>query len=233
MLVLSFILLLIIMIAPGNSKRKIAEISYYYEEFLNYNLVQKIFLCFNQFSFFYLNKRMLFFIVILLFALVIYNISKNSKWYVYLSIGLYFVGYFILINTNLFNLELIKNNITTLSGKTFIQFIASLFLILGLLFIIYLSFRKNKSLESLIGIISIPFIGICTKLIMGFSPTVFASSTRTSLFLYFSIIILIGVVIKETNLKNSNSFILLKFVFSIIISLFAIYGMIINFSLFC
>ena len=61
-------------------------------------------------------------------------------------------------------------------------------------FSIFLVFGNSKSGWLCLTIFS---IGFCSRIIMGFSPTIFASGLRTYTFLYFSLIICCILIIKE------------------------------------
>lgn len=199
--------LIFILTTPGNHIRQVSEIKTWLPEFAYLNLFQKGLLALIHFSYFYLiNSKMLILITILCFLLLIFSIQQNKI--IYSVIDIFYYIFYILIYIYKFPLfideNIIINNIININILTIFQVLLSIILILGLILIFYLSLPEEMKFFNKIMYLLIPICGICSRLIMGFSPTVFASSTRPSIFLYFSIIIMIVIIYRKINIKNKH-----------------------------
>lgn len=88
--------------------------------------------------------------------------------------------------------ELIINSFDIKNVTLLIPILIYLVILACILINIFLIFKEEKNTQ--ISLIIIYLLGLMTRFIMGFSPTVFASGERTTLFLYYSFII-IGIMI--------------------------------------
>ena len=96
------------------------------------------------------------------------------------------------------------------------------FVLVTLLISIYRIFTGKFKSWLAIGVLSAGFV---TKFVMGFSPTIWASSERTSTFLLISIIACITILLRKWNFKD-KSMTQLMLVTTV---LFGAYGAIVNF----
>lgn len=100
--------------------------------------------------------------------------------------------------------ELIINESNVFNETIYIPMIIYFLILFSILINIYLIFKDTNQWKLVIIIYG---IGVASRLIMGFSPTVFASAERTSIFLYTSFIIISILIYRkllEENQKTSN-----------------------------
>ena len=202
--VLTLLALMYIFTCPGNAARKISETRTWLPIFAEYTLLDKLYAgCLLSFDVLIANKLFLF----VLSAILLKASFKKSKNSIYRSISLvpfiiilWYILYPIVSETfpDLVSFCKIQSvfikpiweidKINWYSLKTYRPpFILSIVLIPIYVQIIILNVRQ----ENFLIISSIPIIGFISLLILGFSPTVFASGVRTAIFLYFSLLILI------------------------------------------
>lgn len=210
-LLLSFASLALIMLCPGNSLRTTAEATNRYPAFLNFNIFQKAYLGVIStflYSVYNINQA------ILIFSIVILVLCFVKKKNIFVKISsiipvLTCVMFLILryVNIPLFsNLTLILNTYIQPYEVTF-DFNSIIILLISLVFFIseFISFiclfdtKKEKIMFSLIFL-----AGLASRVMMGFSPTVFASSMRTFIFFDFALIIIMIRIISSFNLKNNQ-----------------------------
>lgn len=230
LLIISILSLLFIYTCPGNKARSIAEMTRY-PEFANFNASDKIYLGIIPTMSILLNQGVVS--CLFSFMLMIYTIicSKNNGYkivssllfvfflmfgplrQILLQIYPYFSKFFLLIDyTGIYGNRII--NITS---------VLTCLIIMLILFLLWKIF--NNKLYFLIFL-----AGFLSRVMMGFSPTIFASSTRTMLYLDFSMIILTFILFKEIDdskiIKKKINYI---FYVVVIISVFTffntLYGM--------
>lgn len=201
--------LLSILFAPGNASRLASEITGKAPDFLTFSFVYKAYLGFittTQRYFFNITLPYISFSILL--GLVLYERFKESlkpAQLVYIAIPALFPMLFVLIRSY-FRID--SHYIYLLDGANFSDFrlyfflAASLFMVSVILFMIYLAFKDTGCLYQVIFILA---VGCISRMVMGFSPTLFASWTRTFIFMDFSFIIasviLIGAA-KELSKKH-------------------------------
>lgn len=201
-LLISSLQLIFTFTTPGNTKRTAIEAANRFPDFIHYSLFHKIDLGFTAVG------RMLFIendflITIFLIILVIMVFSKTNKisWrclsLIPVSFNLLFIFFSSPNNKTIFNLLVPRflSKITNtgtgaklLSPLTWIPdfcFLISILAIVLSLFIIY----RDISQKILFSIIFI--MGILSKFIMGFSPTVWASGNRTGFITYICLVIIL------------------------------------------
>ena len=85
------------------------------------------------------------------------------------------------------------------NSNNILLFIFCIVLFLSFVYLLY-SIKKENRFNNII----ILFLGCGTRLMMGFSPTIFASRSRTAIFLYVSLVIIIINMLSEIKhlLKN-------------------------------
>lgn len=195
-LFISLIMLVITLTCPGNNARYLAEVKHWYPQYENYGLLSKLYLgIVPTFEIFLRNK-----IVITLFSflLTVAAFIKSDKNYVRALAFLQFAFFlmFGIFEKQLINIfPSIERFFTIVSLKDAIHLKDASFLelspfliIVGLTIIIsYLLYRIFD--DNLLPLI-IFGASLASRVMMGFSPTIFASVDRTAFFMYIGIIIL-------------------------------------------
>lgn len=201
LLVLSLISLIFILLCPGNDLRMIAEIGNCYPDYVNSLFLDKIYLgivstcsiLINNFivlfifsffllrSVFYEEKNLLarilaiiqFFVVGFLSLYRVYVCLVSKNFYVAYTYGIFYY------NTSI-------GHVFTLNFKNIFIFSFCILMVLIFCYILYFIFKKDSWYSILM-----LFLGCGTRLLMGFSPTIFASGFRTNIFLCFSLLFII------------------------------------------
>lgn len=199
-----------IITCPGNYIRKLAEIGRWFPDYNNISLLRKIELGFSSSLFeFIMNRNLIFtmFCVILLLCMVISNKNKlfRSIASIPLISGLVF-GIFSKFFGEIFPGILdIKNSMTPYgtgiilsSVKTWIPDLILIIVCLSVLFSLYIIFDDKK--YALLNIFII-LLGFGSRFLIAFSPTIWASGSRTFLPMYFSLIIC-SVLLYQVLLKS-------------------------------
>ncbi len=219
-LILCVISLVIILAAPGNYVRRSIEIKNFVD-FDHLSLIQKIEIGLTStFAHHIFNFNFLIFMLCLfLFTSVNYQYSDYFfKTYalIPLVVVLLFGNSIYLIVNRLFphiaplNSEMTKYGLITLQGFTQIYNYVSLVLLYTSIFFIIVSlfFIFKNTMKSVIAI-GIFSLGIISRMVVAFSPTVWVSGVRTHFLLYFSIIICAVMVyqsiLHEGNIRLSNN----------------------------
>lgn len=214
--VISFIGLIFSLTAPGNSARASKEIINWLPEFKDFTIVNKLDLGISSFGKpFFFDFNGLFLILFLLIFFLSYTKSKNYYIRIIAAIPLFlniityignmakqgFINYggnsrvMIWGSENLDKLfSKTGTNLSLFNSSTWI----ATFLVMGLLGClivgIYVSFTEKK--VATFGMLLL-LMGFCSRVIMGFSPTVWASGVRTFYIMYMVAAILVLMLLKE------------------------------------
>ena len=200
--------LLFILTCPGNKERTVAEVATWYPEYANFNMLEKVELGLTT-----MMKPLVLHInglCILLTGAIWLVTCKKRKELIYKCIAAIpllgctiftvFKEQVVLILPKLGEwIAMFEQNmlIMPLSQISWDKVLFLLFYIVFLCSIpigLYLAFGRTKKGAIAIGIY---LLAVATKMVMGFSPTVFASGNRTSLCLYVSFIIEIIMLAQE------------------------------------
>jgi len=208
MFFIGIISLLFIVTCPGNEARNIIETNTWYPDYVKADIFDKVYLgvvstISNLFS--YVTILWLFSFV--LFILVLKNANNmgvkivSVLQFLFITVISGIRGYALITGNDYIIFEYFTD-----VGDVF-QFCFKDILILGgciglILIFCYLMYVLMKK-ESFC-LILILLIGCGTRLLMGFSPTIFASSTRTMIFLDFSFLIIIICLWKKYKTIFSN-----------------------------
>lgn len=205
-LVLSLISLLFILTCPGNALRFSAEIINWYPEFANFGILQKIYLGIIPTVGILLRDKLIFLIFYVLANMtLLYKVkNKNLKYILYLNI--IFILALTIFKPILLNCFpgfekpfsiLMSSEIPHGQIKaTLVAVTISFYLLLSSCLMLYKVFSKN--LFPMIVFIA----GFMSRFIMGFSPTIFASGTRTMFFFYMALILLALMLINKLLEEN-------------------------------
>ncbi len=193
--------LVFIFTCPGNSARVTAEIKTWYPEYSNFNVITKSFLGFVTTILNMVCYPNLI-IISIVGLLPLLNLFKEKKllwkWFSFLPLLIIiFAGnhFSIFSNfsfiTNHLHEYLTKVEEVTLCKKSILSFVVSISFLIPIIVSIYRLFDKKYLLLLILG------AGLMTRMILGFSPTIYASGIRTFLFLDFSLIILLLYIIMD------------------------------------
>ena len=211
MLIISVISFIVIILCPGNKLRTIAEINTWFPEFKNYGLLSKTYLGIIPTVDLLLKNNIL--IIVLLSVLSIGFCLKNkNNINKYISLTtLSFVSLLTIFKPIIIDsfsgMEKLFDYFSYTAYPSYkLENFSSLIplgiaiaMALIILYLVYAYFDKQK----LLGVFVL-LLGLGTRFMMGFSPTVFVSGERTSFFLYTSIIIIILKVIIDQSKSNSK-----------------------------
>lgn len=210
--------LIFILTCPGVDQRNISEINTWFPTYGELNLIDKIELgIVSMMRYISVRGRL---VSICFTALIMYAVfvTNKNKWCRLVGI-VSFIGSMPLNIINKLtpeNFEVVKNSIywfnapnmafSEFANKNIIMYLIILYyiIVLGCITLsLYLIFKNtHKSIIS----ISILGVGVISRMVMGFSPTVYASQERPTIFLYASFIVLIIYIWKhlEEIEKNKN-----------------------------
>lgn len=219
-LVVQFIVILLSLIfivtCPGNYERKNAEIQEYFMEYGSFGLIDKITLgIVATAQQILVNNDIVFLVFSIISASYIFVSYKNSIYRIVALIpvvlslifgicydiicGLF--PYFGMFSQNWFvNLTMLNSaNYTNLIY--FVPLLISLILFVSVLMNILIIFKNlNNNLAVIIYL-----IGLASRIMMGFSPTIFASQERTFMFFEFSLII-VSILIWQEFQKQDDKY---------------------------
>ena len=229
--IISALSLTIILTCPGNAERVIAETGRFYAEYVNFGIIEKLYLgtiptigIFLKdkvlFTVFYIIlsisallktknkylKYVLYFNIILILFLVLFktliDISSIPR---YLNIGLMqepiVKSLFSTVNSITKSIPLINSTIhvftykgipSAVTASTALAILISIYLISSSCWMIFKTFGKEQLFPLILFI-----AGFMSRLAVGFSPTIFASGSRTAFFLYITIITVTIMLIKK------------------------------------
>ena len=200
--------LIFIATCPGNHMRTISETATWYPDYANFSILPKIYLGVIPTFSVIMNNGVIITLTTLLLCL--FTLKNNKKNYnkIFSIIVFAFFSLTTIFKSNLLNIfpnfshfyEILSlESLPTLNLLNILPFALCCASLIGVIYLLYINFKDNLLLP-------IIFIaGFCSRFIMGFSPTVFASHERTSIFFYFSMLI-IDIIIYSKLQKNKNIF---------------------------
>jgi hypothetical protein len=196
LIVFSIMYLVFILTCPGNKVRSASETLTWYPNYANYHLFSKLYLGIIPTLSIFLQNRVVITIFSLMLCLCTFKCTKNKTFRILSIIVLAYFGCFSLFREQILNIfpylkyyfDIIFASDTihsiTLKNILPITSISIISLIIGIL--LYVIFGKNNLKPLFIYLAS-----LCSRMVMGFSPTVFASNNRTAFFMYFGLLIII------------------------------------------
>lgn len=205
--------LFFILTCPGNQVRKVSEIETWFPSYTQLSFLRKVEMGYSSSLYeFFMKLNLVFVLFAVILVLVVYlNKSKYNKIYFALSmvslVTSVIMGLLYNITKDIFpfitSLSQKMTDIGTgISISNLTSWIPDMF-ITGVFFCIIICLgicfmNKSKSIFACY----ILFIGLLSRWIMGFSPTIWASNTRTFIFMYFSFIALIVILFDELEKRN-------------------------------
>lgn len=200
LLILSIISLIFILTCPGNENRVGIEMANYYPDYINANILDKLYLGMTTSMSILLDCTwIIYFFGLILFLSVIRNIcQKVPRVIAVIYFGVLTFFFFLKIYCQIKNYYYEVFNYFTKIGhifvlnKTNICWLSLIFFFFT--FTIYLLYQLEK--KKCIIPIFILLLGIGSRVMMGFSPTIFASGRRTVIFFFTSFLFLSILFIK-------------------------------------
>ena len=197
--------LLFILTCPGNKYRSISEAKIRFPNYQTFNFIDKIELGITSMMKFIILENNLVFLITTFVIMSAVFITNKSKIFRILSV-IPFIGSVVSLNSlnNILpdQLNVIKDVISKFNTETlisglftnnnilgfyimFVYYMIYLFCIIISIYAIFKNTDKSAFLIILFG------VGVVSRIVLGFSSTVFASGERTALFLYVSCIIIV------------------------------------------
>ena len=222
--VLNIILLSVILFAPGNWIRIQSETKTWFPAFANFNIVQKISIGIFATANVFLKDQ--FLILILSFSLLVLTFQNYKEKYLrcLASVQIFVILFFcvaVILNSTLKLAGVQIETLTTLSqlikqdnnyiiADLSFYFVCYLTIMISWYLIIFYLILKNSKNNYLLLFVFV--MGLFSKAIMGFSPTVFASSDRTAVFAYFTLIAVdfyfVKIIFERSNFFTQRNIIL-------------------------
>lgn len=201
-LLISSLQLIFTFTTPGNTKRSAIEAANRFPDFIHYSLFHKIDLGFTSVGrMLFIENDFLITTFFIIIAIMVFSKTTKLSWRCLSLIPILFNLLFIFFssqsNKTVFNLlvpRFLSKITNTGTGASLsapvtwipdLCFLVSLFAVVVSLFVIY----HNISQKILFSIIFI--MGVLSKFIMGFSPTVWASGNRTGFITYICLIVIL------------------------------------------
>lgn len=197
--IISLLSLVFIMTCPGNDARTITETQTRFPEFAELSLLTKIDIGFASTMFPMLTQidcTFLIFVTLLPFAVFsIKGVKPVLIASVYpLLITLLFGVFGSFLESRISIIALFRNGLETMRTNTVFVNLLILTVLVSVCLVIWFYYEDKKKAFFLIFILG---LGFATRMVMAFSPTIWASSTRTYCFLYFAFIIASIILFKD------------------------------------
>lgn len=187
-------------ICPGNSLRFAAEVTARLPEFASYGLLDKMYLGLIP----TINVLLENMIVLNIFYIILSTFTfKKTKDYFLKGISIFNIVFVLLLTigkpllthiplmNNVFITFATEGGIPPFDASVFLAIIISVYLLVSSCYMLYLTFDKNL-------FVPLMFIaGFMSRFMMGFTPTVFVSGTRTALYFYMILLMLILMMLKK------------------------------------
>ena len=196
-------LLVFIFTAPGNYVRMGKEVPYWFPDFYMYGTVEMLYKCFvSTCNNFILSPNLPVMLLCVCAAAAVFQKYREPLYRITAALPLFSVLVFgwlrPVIGTVLPALANMENNLATtinLKDRSNYLVLMLFLLIFGTIAVsLYLVFRNKKTAVCAMIILA---AGICSKLIMAVSPTIYASGSRTEIYLYFAFLIIAFLILRE------------------------------------
>lgn len=198
-----------ILLCPGNAIRKMQEIEGRMPEFADFTFWDKLYMgLVNVERIFIANLNNIFFLVTAVLAILVYIKTKNyrktllSALPVFLLLGQSVIR---VSHVRFENIFVIPEQGTAWNWLRPETYLPLLFLFLCIAGILYALFQLlSDRLETYIYTVLLLGCGLASGVIMGFSPTIYASADRPYIYLYFILIFVCLAQIKRQRLRIKN-----------------------------
>ncbi len=233
-LFLIIVSIFVFILCPGNTVRKIDEIEHRYTAYAGFTVFQKVILgLFSTFAFIFEEYHLA--LIVLLFLLHFMG-SKSTNKFLKINSALPLIMYFgyKLVPSSLY----LKHYFTSFVGQLDIFYVFTKSNMLIILFItmfvlsiainLYFILKNSKSIYVKLTPVIVLLAGILSRVMMGFSPTIYASGKRTFVFYHFCLIICIMLILNEIvkNNKENKVLVLVIFVLLMLLQTYQLFKMI-------
>ncbi len=192
----SLIEILFWVICPGNRNRFEAAVYEYFPNYKNICVSEKIYIgLLKVYYSFFVNNKWLFVVFAVVVALAVYECSKKLIDRILSCIGILICVPFLFPGLNevfpkLDYFFISYENMYSVSWNEMRTYCLLLIwmMYLGIESYSILVISSQIGLTEVIKVLVVFFAGFCSNLVMGFSPTVYASGDRTSTFFYFCVL---------------------------------------------
>lgn len=193
LLLISVLSIIFFLTCPGLHKRSFIETFHWLPEFSSYSTVYKLYLGFSETLLYYFSTGKVI-LVLFLSALLVSAVNRGVN-----------VAYFILVCLAGFVLPVYsKNLIIKFSNVSNIDaYIFFAVLLCFAFFVLLMICRIFKDSAGML-LVFVLTLGFLTRVMMGFSPTLYASSTRTYMYCDFTILIAAYYIMKESKTDISE-----------------------------
>ena len=202
----------IILMCPGNYVRVDNEIVAWFKDFRSLSLIDKILLSINNTFEMLLGRAN--YIVIGFYAILSYFFYKKKNYKLLILAILFTIGALLIPYLNIFRINRLYNAkhladinvipILQLGAKSYkASLLISCVYTLGTLLLLYnVPFKKSKYMKLFMPIMFIA--ALLSRFIIGFSPTMFASSYRTGIYMNFIIVMLVPLILSYMKLTYKD-----------------------------
>lgn len=187
--------IIFILLSPGNQSRKVAETSAWFPNFNNLTVFHKLYLgIIRVYTVLVEERNSIFLVFCIVLAISVFVFSNKTFERLIGSLPLILIFVF----SSLFSYYRVGSPIKIELRKmeTYIPAILGGVFLVSIMLALYLVFRDCGGYITGI-VITVLCIGIATTGVMGFTPTIYASGERTSIFMLFSFIFIILLMIKR------------------------------------
>jgi hypothetical protein len=211
-LLITILGLVIILMCPGNYVRVDNEIVAWFKDFRDLSLIDKILLSINNTFEMLLGRAN--YIVIGFYAILSYFFYKKKNYKLLIVAILFTIGALLIPYLNIFRINVLYNAkhladinvipILQLGAKSYkASIVISCVYTLGTLLLLYnVPFKKSKYMKLFMPIMFIA--ALLSRFIIGFSPTMFASSFRTGIYMNFIIVMLVPLILSYMKLTYKD-----------------------------
>lgn len=208
LMLIPVLFLLFFLICPGLHIRTASETITWLPEFSSFTIVHKLYLGFAETLLYYFNSKSIILMIFLGSLLV--SVIKNDLPISYIFLSLFgLIGFIIARNPDklIINFASVSNEKAYLFLTFLLCFCSFVFLVISRLY------EKNKQILLLVSFILI--LGLLTRILMGFSPTLYASGFRTFMYCDFALLGAIYYILKysKTNLDELSPIFLTFFAY--------------------
>lgn len=202
---------------PGNSARRAKEVINWFPQFDNLSIFRKIDIGFiDTMQHLFVNP---FFILLALIFIVFYTSIKKRQTLVSIISGAqFFILFFynntqnyvvnivnnILVSWNIKNFgSLLSTNGITMTGHGLASTLPDIYFVIMVASLGYVIWKVCRNKIERYCIFSILLLGLCSRLLMSISPTIYASGERTFVFMVFSLYI-VFLILSTPYLQSNN-----------------------------
>lgn len=195
--------LVFILTCPGNATRKAQEELTWYPGYSDLSLVDKLEIGLtSMMDYCVLDERLIFYVFLVVVGLGLFKKAKNNKYKILAFSPLAIEIAFKYSNKFFNDIDWINIMETQLYEMFKVATYIAILALAGIC--IYFIFKEKDNIQKSLIALLIYFLGIISRYVMAFSPTVYASQERTSLFLYISLCILIVCISNEIDVKKEK-----------------------------